>query len=173
MLKVQASVARSTTILDGMWGRLASFILLTLDTDLSGDELEAVRKEIFTNPVTQDSGFQPLAKGFDWAIWVGFRPGVRDTAGSVALEAISDYLGRPLSSRRCGLHLHPLHLERYLSRSGAGRDHCAGVAGKRHHSAMAGFLRFGVGCEPRDRADPAQSRPGAHALGGRNPHRLR
>ena len=71
--------------------------LLTLDTHLSWEQLEAVRKEILTNPVTQESGFQPLAKGFDWAIWVGFRPGVRDTAGSVALEAVCDYLGRPLS----------------------------------------------------------------------------
>src|SRR5512136_2975509 len=68
--------------------------VLTLDTELSGEELEAVRNEIFTNPVTQESSFQPLAQDFDWAIWVGFRPGVRDTAGSVAIEAISDYLGR-------------------------------------------------------------------------------
>ncbi len=68
--------------------------ILTLDTGLSIDELESVRREIFTNPVTQDSSFRPLAKDFDWAIWVGFRPGVRDTAGSVAIEAISDYLGR-------------------------------------------------------------------------------
>lgn len=72
--------------------------LLTLDTGLARDELEAVRTEIFTNPVTQTSSFEPLASDFDWAIWVGFRPGVRDTAGSVALEAISDHLGHPLSA---------------------------------------------------------------------------
>jgi phosphoribosylformylglycinamidine synthase subunit PurSL len=73
--------------------------VLTLDTNLSEQELESVRDEIFTNPVTQRSCFRPLAEGFDWAIWVGFRPGVRDTAGSVALEAISDFLGRPLDAR--------------------------------------------------------------------------
>lgn len=72
--------------------------MLTLDTGLSQDELEAVRTEIFTNPVTQESSFQPLAKNFDWAVWVGFRPGVRDAAGSVALEAVADYLGRALSA---------------------------------------------------------------------------
>ena len=72
--------------------------ILTLDTHLSGEELEAVRREIFTNPVTEESGFQPVARDFDWAIWVGLRPGVRDTAGSVAVEAISDYLGRPLGT---------------------------------------------------------------------------
>lgn len=77
-------------------GHVRVIHILTLDTGLSEDELEAVRKEIFSNPVIHDSAFQPLAKDFDWAIWVGFRPGVRDTAGSVAMEAISDYLGRPM-----------------------------------------------------------------------------
>ncbi len=86
--------------------------ILTLDTGLTDAELEAVRTEIFTNPVTQVSGFRsldgmgdltppPFIKGgrgdFDYAIWVGFRPGVRDTAGSVAIEAISDYLGKALA----------------------------------------------------------------------------
>lgn len=75
--------------------------ILTLDTRLTDAELDAVRREIFTNPVTQQSSFGPLAGDFDWAIWVGFRPGVRDTAGSVAVEAISDYLGRALSPDEC------------------------------------------------------------------------
>ncbi len=70
--------------------------VLTMETSLSHEELEAVREEIFTNPVTQESSFKPVAGDFDWAIWVGFRPGVRDTAGSVAIEAISDFLGRAL-----------------------------------------------------------------------------
>ncbi len=68
--------------------------ILTLDTDLSSEELEMARMELFTNPVTQDSSFEPLADDFHWAIWVGYRPGVRDTAGSVAVEAIEDLLGR-------------------------------------------------------------------------------
>ena len=33
-----------------------------------------------------------MAGAFDWLIWVGFRPGVRDTAGSTAVEAIEDLL---------------------------------------------------------------------------------
>ncbi len=70
--------------------------ILTLDTQLSPWELESVRKEIFTNPVTQISRFSSLAQGFDWAIWVGLRPGVRDTAGSVAMEAIGQFLERQL-----------------------------------------------------------------------------
>jgi phosphoribosylformylglycinamidine synthase subunit PurSL len=70
--------------------------LLMLDADLSPEELEGVRTQVFTNPVTQVSGFTPLARDFDWAIWVGFKPGVRDNAGAVALEAIAAYLNRPL-----------------------------------------------------------------------------
>ncbi len=68
--------------------------ILTLDARLSAEELEAVRTEIFTNPVTQVSKYGSLASEFDWAVWVGFRPGVRDTAGSVAVEALCDFLGR-------------------------------------------------------------------------------
>lgn len=72
--------------------------VIMLETSLSPNELEAVRTEIFTNPVSQVSSFRPLASAddFQWAVWVGFRPGVRDTAGSVALEAIADFLRRPL-----------------------------------------------------------------------------
>jgi phosphoribosylformylglycinamidine synthase len=70
--------------------------VLMLDVDLPQAALEAIRTGIFTHPTTQISGFQPLARDFNWAIWVGFKPGVRDTAGGVALEAIAAYLGRPL-----------------------------------------------------------------------------
>ncbi len=72
--------------------------LLTLDAAISPEELEAVRREVFTHPVTQLSGFRPLARDFDWAVWVGFRPGVRDTAGSTAVEAIEAFLGRSLGA---------------------------------------------------------------------------
>ena len=70
--------------------------ILTLDTGLSEQELDSVRREVFTNPISQISAYHSLAKDFDWAVWVGFRPGVRDTAGSVAIEAISDFAGRSL-----------------------------------------------------------------------------
>ena len=70
--------------------------VLMLDVDLPEATLEAIRTGIFTHPTTQISSFQPLARDFNWAIWVGFKPGVRDTAGGVALEAIAAYLGRPL-----------------------------------------------------------------------------
>ena len=67
--------------------------VLTFDSSLTEAQLEQVRKEIFTNPVTEESSYKPISKDFDWLIWIGFRPGVRDTAGSTAGEAIEDLLG--------------------------------------------------------------------------------
>jgi phosphoribosylformylglycinamidine synthase II len=64
--------------------------VVTIDADLSGEQLQAIRTDIFTNPVSQISSFDPLGIEFDWIIWVGFRPGVRDNPGSTAMEAIED-----------------------------------------------------------------------------------
>jgi phosphoribosylformylglycinamidine synthase II len=66
--------------------------VVTMDADFSADRLETVRTEIFTNPVTQDSSYDPLPLAFDWCIWVGYRPGVKDNPGSTAVEAIEDVL---------------------------------------------------------------------------------
>ncbi len=66
--------------------------ILTVDAALDDHQLEEVRTSIFTNPVTEESSFSPMAKDFDWIIWIGFRPGVRDTAGSTAVEAIEDLI---------------------------------------------------------------------------------
>ena len=66
--------------------------VLTFDASLTQEQLEAIRTEIFTNPVTQISSFEPLAQAFDWLIWVGFLPGVKDNAGSTAIEAIEAFL---------------------------------------------------------------------------------
>ena len=66
---------------------------LTFEADLSPYQLEQIQREIFTNPVTEESSYSPIAADFDWLIWVGFRPGVRDTAGSTAAEAIEDLTG--------------------------------------------------------------------------------
>ena len=66
--------------------------VLTIDADLTADQLKTIQTEIFTNPVTQTSSFDPVPVEFDWIIWVGFRPGVRDNPGSTAVEAIEDIL---------------------------------------------------------------------------------
>ncbi|OQY60161.1 MAG: phosphoribosylformylglycinamidine synthase [Desulfobacteraceae bacterium 4572_88] len=67
--------------------------ILTIDAALSPEQLEKIRTEIFTNPVTQISSFEPLPIEADRIIWVGYRPGVKDNPGSTAVEAIEDVLG--------------------------------------------------------------------------------
>ena len=66
--------------------------ILTIDIDLTADQLEVIRTEIFTNPVTQISSYKPLTVDFDSVLWVGYRPGVRDNPGSTAAEAVEDLL---------------------------------------------------------------------------------
>jgi phosphoribosylformylglycinamidine synthase len=66
--------------------------ILTMDMDLSPEQREAIQTEIFTNPVTQVSSYDPLDVDFDWILWIGYRPGVRDNPGSTAVEAIQDFL---------------------------------------------------------------------------------
>lgn len=67
--------------------------ILTIDVDLTKNQLEAIENEIFANPVTQLSSYEPLDIDFDWILWVGYRPGVRDNPASTAAEAIEDLLG--------------------------------------------------------------------------------
>jgi phosphoribosylformylglycinamidine synthase II len=66
--------------------------ILTIDVDLTEDQLRAIQHEVFTNPVTQISSYKTLPVDFDWVVWIGFRPGVRDNPGSTAVEAIEDFL---------------------------------------------------------------------------------
>lgn len=68
--------------------------ILTIESDLDMKALVQAKDEIFTNPVTQISSLSPLDIDFDWCIWVGFRPGVRDNPGATAMEAIKDHLGK-------------------------------------------------------------------------------
>ena len=78
--------------------RIRTIHVITIDADFSPDQLAAVQREVFTNPVTQRSSYAPLDEPFDWNIWVGFRPGVRDNPGATAVEAIEDVLGICLKS---------------------------------------------------------------------------
>ncbi len=78
--------------------RVRSVHILTIDADLNPEQLKQIQSDIFTNPVTQISSFEPLAVPFDWTIWVGYRPGVRDNAGATAVEAVEDLLGVSLAA---------------------------------------------------------------------------
>lgn len=66
--------------------------VITIDKEFSQEELERIRRDIFTNPVTEESSYKPISKDFNWVIWVGFRPGVKDSPGETAVEAIEDVL---------------------------------------------------------------------------------
>ena len=72
--------------------------VLTIDAALTAAQRNTIQTEVFTNPVTQISSYEPLPLDFDWVIWVGYRPGVRDNPGSTAVEAIEDMLKIKLDS---------------------------------------------------------------------------
>ncbi len=68
--------------------------IVTIESDLDLHQLEKVKDDILTNPVTQVSSLTPLDIGFEFCIWVGFRPGVKDNPGATAMEAVQDHLGK-------------------------------------------------------------------------------
>jgi phosphoribosylformylglycinamidine synthase len=72
--------------------RVRTVQVITIDAELSAEQLVTIQREIFTNPVIQFSSFEPLDIPSDWIIWVGLRPGVRDNPGSTAMEAVQDIL---------------------------------------------------------------------------------
>jgi phosphoribosylformylglycinamidine synthase len=45
-----------------------SIHVVTIDAALTDAQLETIQKEVFTNPVTQTSSFDPLPIAFDWTI---------------------------------------------------------------------------------------------------------
>ncbi|HEX2277180.1 MAG TPA: phosphoribosylformylglycinamidine synthase subunit PurS [Candidatus Tectomicrobia bacterium] len=70
----------------------------TIDAELTPQEVERVRYELFTDPVIQESSATGrLARDFSWVVEVGFRPGVTDNVGKTAREGIEEVLGRRLA----------------------------------------------------------------------------
>src|ERR1039457_705430 len=68
----------------------------TVDAALSPVELEQAAAGPFSDPVIQVWSIdRPLATGFDYAVEVGFRPGVTDNVGRTAREAVAYLTGRP------------------------------------------------------------------------------
>ncbi len=67
----------------------------TLDSDLTREELEQAAAGPFSDPVIQVWSIdRPLAAGFNFAVEVGFRPGVTDNVGRTAREAVAYLTGR-------------------------------------------------------------------------------
>ena len=67
-----------------------------LDTQLTIDELETARQEIFTDPQVETSSFSTIKIPADYMIHVAWKPGTKDSVGEVAVEALEDLLNRPL-----------------------------------------------------------------------------
>ncbi len=68
----------------------------TIDASLA-DEDVAKLAEALCDPIIQDWSIQkPVAKGFDWLVEVGFRPGVTDNVGRTATETANLVLGDKL-----------------------------------------------------------------------------
>ncbi|MCK9462329.1 MAG: AIR synthase-related protein [Proteobacteria bacterium] len=73
----------------------------TVDADLARGELERLA-EAFRDPVIHDwSVDSPLARGFDWLIEVGFKPGVTDNVGRTSTESARLVLGDALPETAC------------------------------------------------------------------------
>jgi phosphoribosylformylglycinamidine synthase len=70
----------------------------TIEAALTPQEVERLRRELFTDPIVQESSATGrLARDFMWIIEVGFRPGVTDNVGKTAREGIEEILGRHLA----------------------------------------------------------------------------
>ncbi|MFH0836105.1 MAG: phosphoribosylformylglycinamidine synthase subunit PurS, partial [Candidatus Micrarchaeota archaeon] len=71
----------------------------TISDDLSKSELEKAAG-VFTDAIIQENAVDaPLVStDFDWAIEIGFRPGVTDNAGNTAREALQDALKKKISA---------------------------------------------------------------------------
>ncbi|HPX60510.1 MAG TPA: AIR synthase-related protein [Deltaproteobacteria bacterium] len=71
----------------------------TVDSGLSQEELRSAAAGPFSDPVIQLWSIdRPLAADFDYAVEVGFRPGVTDNIGRTAREAIEYLTGRRFGS---------------------------------------------------------------------------
>ncbi|MEI7671330.1 MAG: phosphoribosylformylglycinamidine synthase subunit PurS, partial [Deltaproteobacteria bacterium] len=67
----------------------------TLDGTLASEELEKAANGPLSDPIIQETAInRGLARGFDWLIEVGFRPGVTDNVGKIAGEAVTLLTGK-------------------------------------------------------------------------------
>ncbi|MGA2105040.1 MAG: AIR synthase-related protein [Methanoregula sp.] len=75
------------------------YTIATICRDLSASELAEIGARL-TNPIVQDFVVDEATRAlFDYAIEVGFLPGVTDNVGATARQTIEDYLGIPFEER--------------------------------------------------------------------------
>ena len=99
----------------------------TVDAELSWEELEQAAAGPLCDPVIQDRSIDhPLATVFDWAVEVGFRPGVTDNIGRTAREAIEYLTGRSFKPGEA-VYTAVQYLITSASTPPAGQEHCVGL----------------------------------------------
>ena len=82
----------------------------TVDGDLAMEEMEKAATGPFLDPVIQEFSIgKPLSHDFDWAIEVGYKPGVTDNVGRTAREAVEILLQRKLKPEE-GVYTSVLYL---------------------------------------------------------------
>ena len=80
-----------------MWIPSQTIEVYTIEGDLPPGDLEAAACGPLSDPIIQEYAIdRGLARGFDWLIEVGFRPGVTDNVGKTAAEAIALLTGKPV-----------------------------------------------------------------------------
>ena len=80
----------------------------TLAEQLAPKELDLLGRELFSDPVIQNYSVDvPLAREFpwDWLIEVGYRPGVTDSVGQTAQQAIKELLHKDVRAFSSRQHL--------------------------------------------------------------------
>ncbi len=84
----------------------------TVDAAATRDEIREIASGPFLDPVIQVfSVNRPIENDFDWAIEVGYRPGVTDNVGRTAREAVELLLGRKFKPEE-GVYTSVLYLLR-------------------------------------------------------------
>ena len=124
----------------------------TVDLPIDPNQLEQAAAGPFSDPVIQEWSIdRPLASGFDYAVEVGFRPGVTDNVGRTAREAVEYLTGRSFEDGRGSLLRGTVPVER--------SSHSCGCRADRHRSALQhpdpALLRS---CRPRSSSPGADSR---------------
>lgn len=73
--------------------------IYTIDKELDDEQAKRAMLELFTDPITQESVCNEYYKAdFDWAIEIGFLPGVTDNAGRTSRDGLQDLLSVPFKN---------------------------------------------------------------------------
>lgn len=109
--------ARAKVLLSRLNAEVYLADVYTLEKKLSKEQLQAVA-QMLTNPVTQVAVFntnKPFISDFDWAIEMGFLPGVTDNVATTAREGICDLLRTDFSDQEGVYYSQVLYLKGKLS----------------------------------------------------------